>query len=151
VKQKLSLLVMGLVVVALLMLGSMSGGPAKAAPPAAPTPVTGLADTKGGVPFRFQPATALTADTATGAVEVMGFDALDVQYVIDQGTVNTVTLTIQYSNDGSNWVNGPALVSSNAADAGDLTRFPVFGRFARINQDVANTNPLTVTLLAVGR
>lgn len=142
---------LGLVAV-LLALGWLQSGPVAASPALAPTPV---ADTIGGSSdgrfFNFQTATALAADTNTGGVEVLPFDALDVQYVIDHGTANTTTLTVQYSNDNSNWVNGVALVSASAADGSDITRVPVFGRYMRVNQNVSTTDTITITLNAVGR
>jgi hypothetical protein len=124
----------------------------QAAPPAAPTPVASPDNVGGGQFFRFQPQTAIAADTNTSALDVMEFETVDVQYVIDQGTVNTTTLTIQYSIDGSNYTDGAALVSSNAADASAVVaRVPVYGRYMRIKQDLTNTNTITITLLAVGR
>lgn len=127
--------------------------PTQAAPPAAPTPVANILNNDTAAAYLvFQPATALTADTNTrSTLDVMKFDSLDIQYIIDQGTTNTTTLTIQWSIDGTNWEAGPALVSNNAADASDITRVPVFGRYARINQDVTNSNTITITLLAVGK
>ena len=122
-----------------------------AAPGAAPTPVANILTSNQAAYFRFQPATAIAADTNTGSVNLSQFNSVDLQYIIDQGTTNTTTLTIQWSNDGSNWVNGPALVSNNAADASDITRIPAFGRFARINQDVTNSNPITITLLGLAK
>lgn len=142
------------IVIALLALSlAYLGEPAhiSAAPGAAPTPVANILTADAVFPFNFQVATALTADTNTSSREVMRYNAIDVQYVIDQGTTNTTTLTIQWSNDGSNWVAGPALVSNNAADATDITRVPVFGRYARINQNVTNSNPITITLLGIAR
>ena len=125
---------------------------AQAAPPAAPTPVANILQTDKGTFFRFQPETVITEDTNTNSVEVLGFDSLDISYTVDvDASVNTTTLTIQYSNDGSNWVDGLALGSALAADATDITRVPVFGRYMRVEQDVTNSNEITFTILAVGR
>lgn len=124
----------------------------QAAPPAAPTPVADfLMPLKNASAFPFQAATALTADTNTTAVEVMNMSAVDVSYTIDISNVNTTTLKIQYSNDNTNWVDGLTLGSAVAADGSALTRVPVFGRYMRINQDVATADAITITLLGVGR
>jgi hypothetical protein len=144
------------VIIALAMLGVFFVGMASdrsamAAPPLAPTPVANILDTDQANPFYFQTLTGVTADTNTEAIEVLVFDSLDIQHVIDHNTVNTTTLTVQYSNDNSNWVNGVALVTDSAADGTDITRVPVFGRYMRINQNVTSSNYISITLLAVGR
>lgn len=126
----------------------------QAAPPAAPTLVADfLMPIKNAVAFPIQDATRLTGDTNTTAVEVMNMSAVDIQYttVHTAGEVNTTTLTVQYSNDGTNWTSGLALATANAAAATSITRVPVFGRYMRVNQDTTNANAITVTLLAVGR
>ena len=126
--------------------------PAQAAPPAAPTPVADfLVQGVQARAFNFQPQTAIATDTNTSGVDVMSLGAVDIQYVIDHGTVNTTTLIVQYSNDDSNWVNGLTLVSASAADGTSITRVPVFGKWMRINQDVATVDTITITLTAVGR
>lgn len=143
-----AIVLMALATFSLLMIST----PTQAAPPAAPTPLANF--TVGGVQpaaFPFQAATAITADTNTAAVEVLRLGAVDVQYVIDHGTVNSTTLTVQYSNDNTNWVNGVALVTDSQADGTDITRVPVFGRWMRINQNVTGADTITITLLAVGR
>lgn len=145
---KLFILLAALMVIFALWFG---GQQSQAAPPAAPTPVANLTDTGTGRYFPLQTETAIAADTNTSALDVTSFNYLDVQTTIDQGTVNTNTLTVQYSVDGSNWDDGLALVTSNAADATEVTRVPVFGRYVRIKQDLTNTNTITITLLAIGR
>lgn len=130
------------------------GGLTQAAPPAAPTPIADfLMPVKNASAFPFQAATRLTGDTATAGIEVMNLSAVDIQYttVHTAGEVNTTTLTVQYSNDNTNWTNGLTLATANAAATTDLTRVPVFGRWMRINQDTTNANAITITILAVGR
>ncbi len=145
----------GLVIIAaaILLAGVFlfAGAPVEAAPALAPTPVANLINSDDGAFFNFQPATAITADGQTSQREVLEYDFLDVQYVINHGTVNTTTLTVQYSNDGSNWVNGVALVSASVADGSSITRVPVFGRYMRVDENVATSSPITITVNAVGR
>lgn len=142
------------VLFAALLFLSMYGLPGlnvDAAPPAAPTPVANILTADKTAFFRFQPATALTANTNTSGKYVQQFNSLDVQYIIDHGTTNTTTLTIQYSNDNTNWVDGLALVTSSAADGTSISRVPLFGAYTRVKQVVTNSNPITITLLAVAR
>ncbi|HEX9925306.1 MAG TPA: hypothetical protein VGD99_21800 [Anaerolineae bacterium] len=136
-----------------LALLPIAGQPAQAAPPAAPTPVANLVSTDGGRFFRFQPETAITEDTNTTGVDLLGFDWVDIQHVIDQNAGHNITITVQYSNDNSNWVAGAALATNASTDTTDIDRLPVFGRFMRIAQEVADgsTDPVTVTVTAVGR
>jgi hypothetical protein len=147
------LAICAVVTVALLTLPALfapAALPANAA--LAPTPVANLVENGPATYFSFQPATAIAADTNTSARDIRGFNSLDVQYVIDHGTVNTSTLTVQYSIDNSNWTDGAVLVSASAADGNGLVaRIPAFGRYMRINQNLTNTNTITITLVAVGR
>jgi len=75
----------------------------------------------------------------------------DVQYVIDQGTTNTATLTIQWSNDNTNWSDGPALVSNNVADADGMVQVANMGRYTRVASTLGNTNTITITVKAVAK
>jgi hypothetical protein len=149
--------ILALIVLALFATSLMFIGVGQAAPPAAPTPVADfLVGSVQPIPVTFQAATALIADTNTAGVDVMRLGAVDMQYIIDQTIVfpsemNTTTLTIQYSNDNSNWVDGLVLANANVADATSITRVPVFGRYMRVKQDLTNVNPITITLTAVGR
>jgi hypothetical protein len=146
----LGIILFFLALVILSILGP--AGSVQAAPPAAPTPVANIAPSDDALNVTFQSQTAIDEDTDTGSVQLGRYEYVDVQHVIDQGTdVNTVTLTIQFSNDGTNWVNGPALATDNAADATDITRVPLFGRYARINENVTNTNTLTVTVIGLAK
>lgn len=140
------------VVFTALVMFSLNTVSTQAAPAFAPTPVAAPDAAGIGVAFSSQTATALTADTNTASVDLLRYKTLDVEYVIDQGTVNTTTITLQYSIDGSAWTDGVAVVTSNAADVTALTvRLPVFGRYIRFSQDVATSSPVTITLSGVAR
>lgn len=131
----------------------LATSPTQAAPPAAPTPVAAPDTTGKGVVIPLQAATALAADTNTTPVEMLNFKTIDVEFTIDQGTsVNTVTLTTQYSIGGTAWEDGAVLVTDNAADASDLiVRIPIFAKDFRVNQNVTNTNPVTISITSVAR
>lgn len=152
-QKALPVLVLALVlfVAALLVPAVISGpGPVQAAPPAAPTPVANLVYSSDANYFSFMADKAWAADGYSDPITLASFEWADWQYLIDHGTPNTTTVTIQYSNDGQNWVNGPALISNSAADAGDIVRLPLFGRYTRLRVDVTNTQTvrLTANLLA---
>jgi len=149
-KDRVLAAVFGGLVIALVVIGSIAGI-GQAAPPAAPTPIANLVNSSDALNVTFQSATALAADTNTGGSQLPTYEWIDIQHVIDQGTVNTTTITIQFSNDNSNWVNGPAIVTDNAADATDITRVPIFGRYVRFNQNLATTDTITITLIGLAK
>jgi hypothetical protein len=80
----------------------------------------------------FWNASAKAADAGSNSIQLIGYELLDVQYVIDQGTVNTTTLKMQYSNDNTNWSDGPNLVAANVADADSMVQVANLGRYTRI-------------------
>ena len=132
------------------------GGPANvtAAPSAAPTPVSiNHAGTFADVPTFFA-TQVVTADGGSSVQNIQNHQVVDLQWLLDQTlltTVNTATLKLQFSNDGSNWVDGATFVTNNAADAGDMQQYAIFGRYARVYADVSNTNPLTLTVIGVAK
>ena len=144
-------------VLALLLLG-VAMAPVQAANPgplAAPTPVSvnpssGLARV-----LNIQPTKVFTQDTFTAQQDISSGSRADIQWVIDQTIVaaamNTATLTFQFSNDGVNWVNGPAFVSGNFADVNDMQQYAMFGRYGRVFIDLSNNNPVTVTLAGLNK
>ena len=74
------------------------------------------------------------------------------QITIDQGTAtNSITITVQYSNDNTNWDDGAALLSSSIVDVTEMTRVPVFGRYMRFAEDIADadSDAVTVTIKAL--
>jgi cytoskeletal protein RodZ len=120
-----------------------------AAPVLAPTPVGNLVQSDNQATVPFQTTTALTADTNSPGRDVQRYEWCDLQTTVDVGTVNTTTITVQFSNDNSNWDSGPAVLSNIAADETDMTRVALFGRYTRFVQDVTNSNPITITLLGL--
>lgn len=122
---------------------------AQAGPMAAPTPAISGYSAKSPTELTWWSDTAVTADGGSTALVVSQWQATDIQYNINQGDVNTVTLKLQFSNDNVNWTDGAALVSANVADASVLAQQAVFGKYARVHADVANTNPLTLTVIGI--
>ncbi len=142
---------LALLVVLVLAMGGQGGGQALAAPSGVVvTPVAVTARGNAAV-LTFWNGQALTASGASAVLDVAELEAADIQYAIDQGTTNTVTVKIQFSNDLANWEDGVTLVTNNAADAALLSQYAVFGRFARLYATVTNSNPVTVTAIGLGK
>jgi len=78
---------------------------------------------------------------------------LDIQHVIDQTAGNGVTVTLQYSNDGSNWFNGVTIITNNTADANDGNQYNNFFYRTRLRAvvDASDTDPVTLTISALAR
>jgi hypothetical protein len=101
----------------------------------------------------FASASAKAADGASSGFQLPGYDSLDVQFVIDQNdaATNTITINAQWSNDNSNWSDGPAIVSANAADADGMVQVANMGRYTRMYYNLTNTNTVTVTVKAIAK
>lgn len=140
-----------------VLLGAMNN--AQAAQPEPLSLVTPVAATARNVDqngeLAFVTTKVFTADGNSTGLNVQNIDVVDLQTVADQTLIaaaaNTVTLKLQFSNDGVNWVDGATVLTANAADATDMTQQAVYGKLARINVDVSNTNPVTLSVIAIGK
>jgi len=139
------------VILALFFLASTFYYPTLAAPPAAPTPIAapGAAGTPANIVFFDRQ--AIAADTQAPALSLGAYNRLDIQYTIDQGTVNTTTLTFQTSCTGREWDAGVAIVSANAADATGVLVLPNSCRYQSVLADVASTDTITITVLGIAK
>ena len=141
------LLVMALIGLNLNMAPAVLGAPA-----AAPTPVSVTRPAgEGYVTFTPFNAAVVTADTTASCADVGPYSVADVLYSIDQGTTNTTTLTAKWSIDGSTLATGVNVVAANAADATDMTQLQVFGKYLCVLADVANSNPITITVQVLAK
>lgn len=143
-----------LVLVAALIfsMSSVSPDTAMAAPAPAPTPVSATDSGGNNAVVTFWSGEALTATGASSVQNVMDFERVDLQTTIDQGTTpNTVTLKLQFSNDGTNWIDGATVVSANVADAGAMQQYALFGRYARLYATAGNSESVTVTAIGVAK
>lgn len=91
--------------------------------------------------------------TNSAAQSVIANQKVDLQTVIQpQSTPNAVSVQLQFSNDGSNWVGGPYIIATpNATPQNLLGQYPVFGQYARVQVIGANSNPVTVNVTGVGK
>lgn len=136
---------------ALALIGSQAG--VEAGPLPAPTPVvTGFNSEPVYYPVKFFDSKVIKADTGSTLFVLPKYEALDIMYVIDQPTsVNTTTLKLQHSNDGTNWTDGMTIVSNNADDATGLNQFTNFGIYTRVYADVTNTEGVTMSVIGVAK
>lgn len=95
--------------------------------------------------------TALTADTRSACVNVDGYNTIDLHWIIDQGTVNTTTLKLQFSNITDSYIDGVAVATANALDSSNMNQFNVFGRNVCLYADVVNSNAWTITAVGLAK
>lgn len=142
------------VAVAFMVAITLIGGQVEveAGPLAAPTPlVTGYNTQSPYYPVTFWDTQVITEDTGSTVFVLPKYEALDIQYNIDQTDGNTITLKLQHSNDATNWTDGLTLVSANGADASVLQQYTNFGIYTRIYADVTDNDPVTVTAIGVAK
>jgi hypothetical protein len=102
----------------------------------------------------FDSALRVVNDTNSTALALGNFGVLDVQYVVVGNEGSTpFTMTVQYSNDNTNWVTGVTLFlnATSTAASTSMTRTHNFGGYTRLAIDTTNTTPLTLTLNALAR
>jgi hypothetical protein len=133
---------------ALALFGAMNGGGGTPALAAAPTPVS-ITQPVGLNPqlYTLFSGTAITASAQGTCWELGKWAVADVQSIIDVSDTQTVTVKIQYSNNGTSLVDGMNLATS-AADASTFVQAPLFGRFACAYATLATTAPVTVSVTA---
>ena len=141
---------LGLMFLALILVGGLQ----QAVPAAAdtvPTPVY-VSGSDDALNVTYFAASTNASSVNSTAKQLVRYEYQDVQWVIDQDdTVNTATLTIQWSNDNSNWSDGPALVSANTTDADGMVQVANLGRYTRLALTLTGTDTLTVTVKAVAK
>ena len=103
----------------------------------------------------FGTSSRITANGRLTTVALPQYGALDLQYVVDAADgPNPFTVTVEYSNDATNWVRPGASVWLNtAATTGttDMTRTHLYGAFATVYVSVTNSTPITLTLVGLAR
>lgn len=131
------------------LFGAMNGGGGSAALAAAPTPVS-ITQPVGLNPqlYTLYSGTAVTASAQGTCWELGKWAVADVQSIIDVSDTQTVTVKIQYSNNGTSLVDGATLVSAVSADSNTFVQAPLFGRFACAYVTLGTAAPVTVTVTA---
>lgn len=148
-------LYIGLTLAALLLVlfvGTLLPGvsPVSGAPMAIPTPVAASMAGGKATPalVTFFDRRAIAADTTSPCVDLGQYEKADFSWTIDQGTVNTTTLTLKFGNVLPQTFSGVNLVAANAADSTSGNQFQLFNRHTCILADVANGNTITITVNA---
>ena len=120
---------------------------------AVPTPIiTGWNSDNVSTPIAWWNNQAITTSGATGSAVLGRYEALDTQCIVDQGTAtNTVTITLQYSNDNEHWVNGNNILANSAVDVSQMTQDMNFGYYSRFYVTCANTETVTITLVSLAK
>ncbi len=139
-------LVLGLALVAVALIGISGAPPVQAL---SVTPVANLTYSPDRNYFDLFDEKTVATTTHTSIADISAQEWCDFEYVVNQAIdgveANTSTATIEFSNDKSNWVDGPALVTDNAADASDMTRLPIFGRYMQVEISTTSTSTATPT------
>lgn len=79
-------------------------------------------------------------------------EKVDLQWVVvPLSTPNALSIQLQYSNDGTNWIDGPYAIATPMTTTNDMQQFPVFGRYGRIAVEATNANPVEVTVIGLGK
>lgn len=152
-RNKLAIAVMALILFGLagLLLTLPKVPSASASDLFAPTPITIYASGVRADPVGFFAKKVLTQTSNSPALTVADHEKADVQVVLDKTAAQTVTLKLQFSNDGLNWVDGATIGNALVADTNTLVQHALFGRFARVNAALTSANPVTITVAAVAK
>lgn len=150
----IALSAVALLLAAALFAGLNMATPATAAPMSAPTPVSVARSPEQPHVATLMDSQVITSDTRGGCVNSTLYEKTDVQYEIDQGTANSTTLKLQFTNEtpgeaSASYVNGLSVVVGAAADATNMQQMQVFGAWTCIYADVTNTNAMTLTVKAL--
>lgn len=133
----------------------VTGAPAAAITPVAAKDPVGASDAR---LVRFYDAEQLTADDQN-CIDLMEYRVIDLEYVVDQTLVasanNTTTVNLEHTNGAGSTLavntTGQVVVSANAADADDLNRFDLFGRYTCVDINLTSANPVTWTVIGIAR
>jgi hypothetical protein len=93
--------------------------------------------------------TTTARGTGTG-VRIPNFEYIDCYGVIDVESAQTVTLSFEGSNDGTNYA-AVATMAAQTADTTIFTRTLVYGEYYRAKATVGTTNPVTVSVKCVAK
>ncbi len=127
------------------LFGAMVGGGGTTALAAPPTPVS-ITQPVGLSPQLYTLFSGVVTTSTQGTCRELGKWAVaDIQTVIDVSNTQTVTLKMQYSNDGVNLVDSANIVAASA-DTNTLTQLPLFARYACAYATLGSTNTVTVTV-----
>lgn len=126
------------------------------APPAAadtvPTPVY-VSGSDDRLYVNFFEADTTVASEASSGFQLAAYEYMDVQWVAVHGGTppNTTTVKVQWSNDNTNWSDGPDVSASSSADGDGMVQVANLGRYTRMYKTSSNTGTMTWTVKAVAK
>jgi len=141
-----------LICVILAALATLTGGPPAQAD-TVPTPIAAYRSADNYVNVTFFDAVTGTTDASSSSMQLISYNSLDIQWVIDMDTSppNTTTLKLQWSNDDNHWSDGPTVANAIAADSDGMVQTANMGRYTRVYADYTGTSAITLTVKAVAK
>ena len=88
-----------------------------------------------------------TADFNSAAALTIGYGACNLHYVSTVGSSNKLTVTLEGSNNGKNWVAfAPLVITAATTSQNDMYAFnnPTV-QYLRVSSVVSNSNPITIS------
>ena len=143
-------LIAGVMLVCLVLFGALQS-PAPSYADTVPTPVY-VAGSNDALNVTYWSTAGKIASAASSSFQLVRYEYQDMQWVIDgdSGTPNTATIKIQWSNDDSNWSDGPQ-VAATGYDGDGMVQVGNLGRYTRLYATLANTQLVTITCIAVAK
>ena len=101
----------------------------------------------------FFEADTTVASEASSGFQLANYEYMDVQWVVDHaGTPpNTTTVKVQWSNDNTNWSDGPNVIATSSTDGDSMVQVGNLGRYTRLYKTSTNTGSMTWTVKAVAK
>ena len=143
---------LGILTVIMALMGylGLNGQQVEAAPALYVTPIANMNQSADSAYIPFRSVLQYTADGDTAMMSVGAYEWCDVQYIVDTTTLNTTTVTSQFSmNNDTNYVTGPVLANAIVADGTNIVRIPVGARYMSFDVNLSNSNPITFTILGL--
>lgn len=134
-------------VVALVFMTALIGMPtvSEARPAAGPTPISVDYPNRGASLEDVFSGVVITQSANSGRLLVQDKSVMHLQYVVDQNVGNALTLTLQTSNKGTDWVDVTNIVTGSTSDLNDMVILPTSGRYNRLAVTLGGSDPVTIT------
>ncbi len=131
---------------------SLISNAAPAAADTVPTPIY-VSGSDDRLYVTFFEADTTVASEASSGFQLAAYEYMNVQWVVDHaGTPpNTTTVKVQWSNDNTNWSDGPDISASSSTDGDSMVQVGNLGRYTRLYKTSSNTGSMTWTVKAVAK
>jgi hypothetical protein len=119
------------------------------------TVVAGLlmgAKVDGYATYTFLSSSNVTADTLWSAKVVADYGHLDCYQTLDVASANRVTVSLEHSPDGTNWISDATGTNAGAeADGTIYWAIPISGAYMRARSDLNSSNNVTITIKCIAK